>query len=51
MAVVYREKEESIDSLVMRFKTKCLKEDILKSIKAKEFYKCRKEIKLENAKK
>lgn len=49
MAIVYRGKEESIDSLVKRFKTKCIKEGILKSIKAKEFYKSPKEIKLEKA--
>ena len=47
MAVVYKRKNEDIEALLERFKKECLKENIFKSIKTKEYFKSSKERKLE----
>lgn len=47
MAVVYKRKNEDIEALLERFKKECLKENIFKLIKTKEYFKSSKERKLE----
>jgi ribosomal protein S21 len=47
VAVVYKRKNEDIEALLERFKKECLKENIFKLIKTKEYFKSSKERKLE----